>query len=115
MKRDSNENQEVSQTGGQDKAASKRTINRAFCLLCEKEVELKNFEETAGILKTDFGEVLALAETGQIHRLHNARGRVAICAESLFDLLEKRPTLRFTIDVFKTTPSSSNIFKEIRR
>ena len=111
MKRESNEIQETLQIGGQGKVASKRTINRAFCLLCEKEVELKNFDEAAEILKADFGEILALAETGQVHRLHNARGRVAVCAESLFDLLEKRPTLRFTIDVFKTNPSSSNIFK----
>ena len=110
MRQDRKEILEATSASGQSFLGFKRTENRAFCLICEKGVELKTFEQTAEILKTNFREILDLAEAGQIHRLHNSHGRVVVCDESLSEILEKRPTQRFNLDFFKTNPSSSNIF-----
>lgn len=87
----------------------KRTINHAFCIKCGRQVGLLTFKRAGKILKTGINELYELAEAGQIHRLHNVHGRVEICAESLFDVLETRPTERLNPDIFKTNPSSSNI------
>jgi DNA-binding LytR/AlgR family response regulator len=110
MKQDIKEISKATSASGQSLSGFKRTENEAYCLLCEREVELKTFEQAAEILKTNFREILDLAEAGQVHRLHNSRGRVVICSESLSEILEKRPTQRFNLDFFKTNPSSSNIF-----
>ncbi|HSK71819.1 MAG TPA: hypothetical protein VK892_09005 [Pyrinomonadaceae bacterium] len=115
MKLDVKEISEATSANGQSLSGFKRSESAAYCLVCEKEVELKTFEQAAETLKTDFGEILALAEAKKIHRLHNSRGAVVICGESLFEVLESRPTLQFNLDFFKTNPSSSNIFAgEIR-
>lgn len=115
MKQDVKEISEATSANGRSLSGFKRTESEAFCMICEKEVGLKTFEQAAKTLKTDFGEILDLAEAKKIHRLHNSRGTVAICSESLNEVLESRPTLQFNLDFFKTNPSGSNIFAgEIR-
>jgi hypothetical protein len=109
MKREGNENSETAEKNESKRAVFERTESQAFCLICNKQVGLLTFEHSAEILKTDLNEILEFAESGQIHRLHNALGKVEICAESLFDVLETRPTERLNPDIFKTNPSSSNI------
>lgn len=88
----------------------KRTLNQALCRLCQRQVELKSFRQAAELLKTNFNEIKLLAENLQLHRLHDARGNMTICADSLFSVLQTRPTQRFEADVFKTNPSASNYF-----
>jgi hypothetical protein len=86
-----------------------RTLNIAFCRICRKTVEMKNLEQTAEILKASYNEIKFLAENRQLHRLNNSHGILKICAESLFDVLERRPTQPFDEDIFKTNPSGSDI------
>lgn len=87
-----------------------RTLNMAFCQICRKTVELKTLEDAAEILKANYNEIKFLAENHQLHRLNNSRGVLKICAESLFDVLERRPTQPFNEDIFKTNPSGAEIF-----
>jgi hypothetical protein len=86
-----------------------RTLNIAFCQICRKTVELKNLEQTAEILKANYNEIKFLTENRQLHRLNNSRGILKICSESLFEVLERRPTQPFDEDIFKTNPSGSDI------
>lgn len=115
MKREIDEKLDAGNEGGRTREAFKRTENQAFCVKCGRQVGLLSFERAGDILKTGLDEILELAEAGQIHRLHNALGNVAVCAESLFEVLETRPTERFNSDIFKTNPSNSKIFFEINR
>jgi hypothetical protein len=87
-----------------------RTLNLAFCQICRKTVELKTLEQAAETLKANYNEIKFLAENHQLHRLNNSRGKLKFCAESLFDVLERRPTQSFDEDIFKTNPSGSEIF-----
>lgn len=109
MKRNDKENPVEANVTGQSNTGAGRTANQAFCLICRKKVELMSYERTAETLQINFNELLEFAEAGQLHRLHNARGKIAICAESVFEFLEKRPTQRFNPDIFKTNPSSSRL------
>ena len=74
------------------RATPYRTRDRAFCPECEKPVKLLSFAEADEFLKTGFENILRLAETNMLHRLHNRKGVVMICADSLFRLLENRRT-----------------------
>ena len=73
------------------RATPYRTRDRALCPLCEKPVKLLTFSEAADFLKTGTAEIENLANTGKLHRLHNNRGKLMICAESLFSLFGSRP------------------------
>ena len=72
------------------RATPYRTRDRAFCPDCEKPVKLLSFEEAIGFIKTGFENIFRLAEMHELHRLHNRKGVVMICAESLFRLLNNR-------------------------
>lgn len=72
------------------RATPYRTRDRAFCPICEKPVKLLNFTEAAEFVKTGFENILRLAERNELHRLHNRKGVVMICAEPLFQLLNNR-------------------------
>lgn len=87
-----------------------RTVNMAFCQVCRKTVELKTLDEAAETLKANFNEIKFLVENFHLHRLNNSRGILKICAESLFSVLERRPTQPFDEDIFKTNPSGAKIF-----
>lgn len=87
-----------------------RTLNMAFCQICRQTVELRSLEEATETLKASFNEIKYLAENHHLHRLNNSRGKLMICAESLFEVLERRPTQSLDEDIFKTNPSGSDIF-----
>ena len=87
-----------------------RTIDVAFCQICRKTVELKSLEQAAETLKASFNEIKFLAENLQLHRLNNSRGKLKVCAVSLFEVLERRPTQSLDEDIFKTNPSGAEIF-----
>jgi len=78
------------------RATPYRTSDRALCPLCEKPVKLLSFSDAADFIKTETAEIENLAKTGKLHRIHNNRGKVMICAESLFFLFENRPTQLLT-------------------
>lgn len=71
-----------------------RSRCRAFCPRCEKPVDLMSFDESAEFYKTNVGSIEALAESGDLHRVHNRKGKVLICCESLFKEFDNRQTQR---------------------
>jgi hypothetical protein len=73
-------------------AEFRRTRDRAFCLKCQKPVDLMAYSSAADFFKTDLEDIQGLAETGQLHRIHNRRGEMMICSDSLFTLFDNRQT-----------------------
>ncbi len=69
-----------------------RSRCRAYCPRCEKPVDLMSFEESAEFYKTNVGSIEALTEAGDLHRVHNSKGKVLICGESLFKNFDNRQT-----------------------
>lgn len=69
-----------------------RSRRRAFCPCCEKPVDLMSFEDAAAFYKSNVGSIEALTEAGDLHRVHNRKGEVLICCESLFQNFENRQT-----------------------
>lgn len=69
-----------------------RTRGRAFCLKCQKPVDLMAYANAAEFFKTDLEDISNLAETGQLHRIHNRRGEMMICSDSLFTFFDSRQT-----------------------
>ncbi len=88
------------------RATPYRTADRALCPLCEKPVKLLSFSDTADFIKADIREIENLAKNGKLHRIHNNRGLVMICTESLFWYFENRPTQCLTLETL--SPGSSN-------
>lgn len=69
-----------------------RSRSRAFCPLCDKPVDLISFEDAANFSKVKIGDIESQAESGALHRIHNSKGKVLICGESLFKNLDERET-----------------------
>ena len=86
-----------------------RTLDKAFCNLCEKPVELKTFEHAADLLKISFKELKVFTENFQLHRLNDARGIIKIFGDSLLKILYSRPTMEYDADIFKTNPSNTQV------
>jgi hypothetical protein len=72
------------------RATPYRTRDRAFCPDCDKPVKLLSFEQAADFIQTGLEDILRLAEMRELHRLHNRKGVVMICADSLFQILNNR-------------------------
>lgn len=73
---------------------SLRMAKHAFCPKCEKLVELTSFPEATDLLKADAREMEWVCGAGALHRLHNKKGIVMICGDSLFRLFDNRQTRR---------------------
>ncbi len=86
-----------------------RTRGRAFCLKCQKPVDLMAYANAAEFFKTDLEDIEQLAETGQLHRIHNRRGETMICSDSLFTLFDNRQTRILKLEYSSLNPES---FKE---
>ena len=71
---------------------SVRTKNRGFCVLCDKPVGLVDFQYAARRLKKTVREVFDLANKHRIHRAHNQKAAVMVCADSLFRQVEDQQT-----------------------
>src|SRR5215213_4561589 len=87
------------------RATPYRTADRALCPLCEKPVKLLSFSDCADLFKTETAEIENLAEIGKLHRIHNNRGKVMICTESLFWLFGNRPTQFLTLKILSAGSS----------
>ena len=72
------------------RATPYRTRDRAFCPDCDKPVKLLSFDQAADFIQTGMENILRLAEMHELHRLHNRKGVVMICADSLFQILNNR-------------------------
>jgi hypothetical protein len=84
-----------------------RTENRAFCPTCQKPVDLMSIEKTAEFYKTNVEEIKSLTHNTVLHPIHNNRGNLMICAESLFAFFERRETQ--LLDPSYVSSSSLNV------
>lgn len=75
----------------------RRTQSFAFCPRCEKPVDLMFFDEAAAAYKTRIETIAAVAERGRLHRLHNSRGEILICGNSLFTEFTQRETEKLDV------------------
>jgi hypothetical protein len=69
-----------------------RRSHSAYCFRCEKIVELFTFKEAAECFNTDSRDIEFLSDRMMLHRIHNKRGKVMICSNSLFECFETRAT-----------------------
>ena len=69
-----------------------RRSSRAFCLVCAKQVDLLTFDHAAELFHTDLQDIEFLTKQGDLHQIHNRKGRIMVCAPSLFDCFESRRT-----------------------
>ncbi len=60
-----------------------RSRDRAFCILCDQIVRLVTPQETEEMFRANWVELMRLTEEGRIHRIHNSKGRIRICFNSL--------------------------------
>lgn len=74
-----------------------RSRSRAFCPRCEKPVDLMTFEEAAEFCKVKVGDIETQAAKGDLHRIHNSKGKVLICSESFFKNLDERETKKLDL------------------
>lgn len=87
-----------------ENAARERTLNQAFCFLCERQTLLLTLRQAAQLCQRPEAEILRAAKGGAIHRLHNSRGTVLICRSSLEQLAS---------DVQITLPLSLEISQDL--
>jgi hypothetical protein len=69
-----------------------RLSDCAHCVVCGRLVELLAFDEAAAVFNTGVQDIEYLANSREVHRLHNRSGRLMICSDSLFDCFDKRQT-----------------------
>lgn len=69
-----------------------RTESRGFCQSCQKSVSLMLIEQTAEFYKTNIEDINSLQQKTILHPIHNNRGKLMICADSLFTFFEQRQT-----------------------
>jgi hypothetical protein len=63
--------------------SGKRTSTKAFCIVCQRRVNLITFDTAIIVLCVDPDGFLRLLEEGRIHRLHNSKGRILACLNSV--------------------------------
>ena len=69
-----------------------RRSGHAYCPVCAKQAELISFDNAAKLFKTDLQDIEFLATRGDLHKVHNRKGKVMICSGSLFECFEARQT-----------------------
>jgi hypothetical protein len=72
-----------------------RSRDRAFCILCDQIVRLVTPQESEEMFKANWVELMRLTEQGKIHRIHNSRGRIRICFNSLQGIEKEVRTQEF--------------------
>ncbi|MEK7855085.1 MAG: hypothetical protein AAB288_03270 [Acidobacteriota bacterium] len=69
-----------------------RRSGHAYCPVCTKQVELIKFEDAAELFHTDLQDIQFLTRGGEVHQIHNRKGRVMACSVSLFECFDNRRT-----------------------
>jgi len=78
----------------------------AYCPVCDKFVELLGFSESADLFNTDTDDIESLVIGGELHRIHNIRGKILICSDSLFRCFDSRETRRLDTGYKTLKPKS---------
>ncbi len=61
----------------------KRSRGKGFCVSCQRQVSLITFDTAIIVLCVNPDDFLQLLEEGKIHRLHNSKGRILACLDSV--------------------------------
>lgn len=69
-----------------------RTKTVALCPSCRKPVKLISVSRTAEFYKTTLEEIYQLRDKLVLHPVHNIKGELMICEESLLGAFEQRKT-----------------------
>ena len=69
-----------------------RRSGHAFCPVCTKQIELIDFPDAAELFHTDLQDIEFLAKRGDLHQIHNKKGKIMICTASLFECFDARQT-----------------------
>jgi hypothetical protein len=72
--------------------AKLRGKTRAYCPKCERPVQLISDSKAEEIFRSELPDLLSLETRGILHRLHNSRGVLMFCGDSLFQCFNDRPT-----------------------
>ena len=83
-----------------------RPAASAYCPVCEKPVELLGYSDAADTFNTDADDIELLVENGELHRVHNKRGNILICSDSLFRCFDERQTRRLDQSFRRLKPKS---------
>ena len=60
-----------------------RSRSQAYCFLCKEQVELVSTAQAAQLTAVTQHEIYQCAENGEVHRIHNSKGKIMICRSSL--------------------------------
>ena len=60
-----------------------RSRSHAYCFLCQEQVELISTAQAAQMSALTRHEIYQCAENGEVHRIHNSKGKIMICRSSL--------------------------------
>ncbi len=77
-----------------------RRSGHAFCPVCSKQVELISFGDAADLFHTDLQDIQFLTNGGQVHQVHNRKGKLMVCAVSLFECFDNRRTRLLDSSIF---------------
>lgn len=69
-----------------------RRSGHAFCPVCSKQVELMTFDHAAELFHTDLQDIKFLVKNGDVHQIHNRKGKIMACSVSLFECFDNRRT-----------------------
>ena len=69
-----------------------RRSGHAFCPVCSKQVELISFNDAADLFNTDLQDIQFLTDRGEVHQVHNRKGKLMVCTVSLFECFDSRKT-----------------------
>lgn len=78
-----------------------RRSSHAYCPVCTKQIELISFKDAADLFHTDLQDIEFLAKRGDLHQIHNRKGKVMICTGSLFECFDARQTRLLDSGIFK--------------
>jgi hypothetical protein len=68
----------------------KRSRGKAFCVSCQRQVNLITFDTAIIVLCVNPDDFLRLLEEGNIHRLHNSKGKILACLNSVKKVAARR-------------------------
>lgn len=87
---------------------SLRRSGHAYCPVCTKQIELISFKDAAGLFNTDMQDIEFLAKRGDLHQIHNRKGKVMICSVSLFECFDSRRTRLLDTGYFEELASKKS-------
>jgi hypothetical protein len=88
-----------------------RRSGHAFCPVCSKQVELISFADAADLFHTDLQDIQFLTNRGEVHQVHNRKGKVMVCAVSLFECFDNRRTRLLDSSIFDGKASEKSVLE----